>query len=91
MSEDDERAPPTTREPRHRTTTTITVHCTATSGWQLTEVPDGIAVEAMLAHGYHVGETHDGLRIIDQTGALAMTADDAVKVRVLAIPLLRQK
>jgi hypothetical protein len=77
---------PTTRPPPRRTTT-ITVYRTETSGWQLTAPPESIAVEADLAQGYHVAETDDGLRIFDQSGTHAMTADEAVLARVLAIPM----
>lgn len=75
-------------EPATRPTTAITVYRTEASGWQLTELPESIAVEAALAHGYHVAEGHDGLYIFDQTGTHAMTADEAVSARLLEIPIL---
>jgi hypothetical protein len=91
MPQDDEREPPTTRQPRRRTTTTtITVYRTETSGWQLTRLPSSIAVEADLAEGFHVAKADDGLRIFDRSGTLSMTADEAVRARVLEIPMFER-
>jgi hypothetical protein len=78
-----------TPRPSPRRTTPIVVYRSETSGWQMTELPGSIAVDAALQEGYRVATTPQGLRIVDESGSVAMTGDEAVAARVLEIPILR--
>jgi hypothetical protein len=93
MSSHDHRERPTTPPPPRpsRPPTKITIYRTKAGVWELSPTPGCIAVEADLAEGYRVAEGVGGVRyVVGAKGGLGMTADEAVRARVLHIPVVQK-
>jgi hypothetical protein len=84
---DEERSAQTRPSP---TPIKITVYRTEIGLWRFTNAPGRVAVEASLMAGARVGEDRDGVPcIFDPSNSLIMTADEAVRVGLLMIPIVQ--
>jgi len=93
MSPDDDRERPTIPPPPRpsRPPTKITIYRSTAGVWDLSPTPGCTTVEAALAEGYRVADGLGGLlRIFGAPGKIGMTADDAVRARVLHIPVIQK-
>ena len=87
---DDDRERPTTRPPS-RPTTTLTIYRLNAGGWSFSETSHCLAVEAGMVTGCHVSEAGGELFLFRAPGTPGLSAADAIKARLVQIPVFQKE